>query len=459
MKKQIVALMLSVVMVGSFAGCGNNQSVVGGESEEPSSAASASETEKTESGKTEISLLVDVSRDVVGESGYGTGFYTALDDWQKAHPDVEINIEEMDQTSYQTKITALGSSDDMPDLFMLKGSWTKNFVDNGWVQDITEDLDADTQWRDAYIEGAFEYATQDGKIYGVPRESLSTGLIFYNADMWSEIGYDEFPTTWDELLDAVQKFNEKGITAFVMGNKPNWPAESCWLSTLGDRFTGPDWTSSILKGDGAKFTDDTFVAALTAFKELADAGAFNADINSIDDQEQQSVYFNKKAAAVANGTWFIPTVDTTAPEDVKNATKLAVLPSVTGGSENQNTVSGGCVWFTSISNKVQDVAKRELCIDLLKAVTGKQVGDITASYGGVTPWANPEYDTTKVPELYNEYLKLMETTVNVPVYDACMDSGVIETMNQGLQSLLIGEKTPEALAEEIQLEQDQVVME
>ncbi len=54
-----------------------------------------------------------------------------------------------------------------------------------------------------------------------------------------------------------------------MGNKPNWPAESCWLSTLGDRFTGPDWTQSILEGSGAKFTDEAFVKALTAFQELA----------------------------------------------------------------------------------------------------------------------------------------------------------------------------------------------
>ena len=35
-----------------------------------------------------------------------------------------------------------------------------------------------------------------------------------------------------------------------------------------------------------------------------------------------------------------------------------------------------------------------------------------------------------------------------------MDASVIETMNVGLQSLLIGEKTPEELAEEIQTEQE-----
>ena len=48
----------------------------------------------------------------------------------------------------------------------------------------------------------------------------------------------------------------------------------------------------------------------------------------------------------------------------------------------------------------------------------------------------------------------MKDVVNVPVYDACMDSGVIETMNQGLQSLLIDEITPDELASDIQMEQE-----
>ena len=365
-----------------------------------------------------------------------------------------MKVEEMDQTAYQTKINSLGASGDMPDLFMMKGSWTKTFVENGWVSDITAELDADQEWKNAYIKGGFDAATRDDKIYGVPQESMSTGMVYYNSDMWKEIGYETFPETWDELLDAVDKFKEKGITPFVMGNKPNWPAESCWLSTLGDRFTGPDWTQSILEGSGAKFTDEAFVKALTAFQELAQRGAFNEDINSIDDTEQNTVYFNKKAAAIVNGTWFIPTIDNSAPEDVKAATKLAILPSVEGGAENQKTVSGGPAWFMSLSSKVTDPAKRELVMDLLKALTDERQANVTASMGGVTAWANPEYDTAKVPALFNEYNAMIKDITAVPIYDACMDASVIETMNVGLQSLLIGEKAPEELADEIQMEQE-----
>lgn len=454
MKKRLVTLLVAAVMALSLIGCG------GGDGEtKPINGSSEDETdiEDTESnGEIEIDMLVHVSRSIVGESGFATGFYTALDDWIEKHPDVKVNIEEMDQTAYQTKINSLGASGDIPDVFMLKGSWTTTFVDNGWATDITEELDADSEWKDSYIAGGFDPAIKDDRIYGVPQESMTTGVIFYNSEMWKEIGYEEFPSTWDELLDAVGKFKEKGIATFVMGNKPNWPAESCWLSTLGDRFTGTDWTYSVLEGNGAKFTDDSFVKALTTFQELAEAGAFNEDINSIDDTEQNSVYFNKKAAAIIQGTWFIPTVDTTAPDDVKSATKLAILPAVDGGSDDQNTVSGGAAWFLSMGTNVKDAKKRELVMDLIKNLTDERQADITASMGGVTAWAEPEYDAESVAPLYNEYLDLMKDKISVPIYDACMEASVIETMNTGLQSLLIGEKTPEDLAEEIQMEQDMV---
>ena len=56
------------------------------------------------SGDIHISLLSHQSRSNVGSSGFATGFYTALDLWASEHPEVTIDYESMDQTSYQTKI-------------------------------------------------------------------------------------------------------------------------------------------------------------------------------------------------------------------------------------------------------------------------------------------------------------------------------------------------------------------
>lgn len=400
---------------------------------------------------TTISILCDLERANVGTGGLDTGFYAALDEWQEAHPEVEIQLESMNQTDYQTKINSLGAANDMPDVFMLKGSWTKTFVENGWVADLTDVLDADEEWKNGYISGGFDAATYDGRIYGVPRESLATGVVYYNSDIWAEAGYETFPETWDELLEAVAKLKELGYVPFVMGNKANWPAESCWLSTLGDRFTGTEWTNSIINREGAAFTDEAFVDALTAFQDLALAGAFNEDINSLDDVEQNSVYYNKTAAAIVNGTWFIANLETAAPEDVKAATKLAILPSVNEEIPS-NTISGGPAWFFAVSTNEMDDAKKEIVMDLLKYVSDEHQADVSASTGIITAWANPTYDADSVSPLFNMFNEMMQDVSVVPIYDATMDASVIETMNTGLQSLLIDEMTPQELAENIQME-------
>lgn len=461
--KKLLAIGLTMALLGTMTACGSKPTEgtgdAAGSTDSTNTTVAENENEapapEAESGDAmEINLLVHVLRSTVDEAGFARGYYNALDTWQAAHPEVKVNVEEVEQGSYQTKLSALAASEDLPDLYMLKGSWATNYINNGWATEVTEELEVDPEWKNGYINGAFNAVTKDGKIYAVPQESSYTSVVYWNADMWAEIGYDSFPETWDELLDAVDKFNEKGITAFVMGNKPNWPAESCWLSTLGDRFTGPEWTSSIVEGTGAKFTDPQFVDALTAFQDLANRGAFNADINSIDDTEQNSVYFNKKAAALVSGSWFINICDANAPEDVKNATKLAILPSVDGGPGNQKTISGGPAWFMAMGNKVTDPQKRALVMDLMKTLTDGTQADVTASTGSVTAWANPQYDASQVAPLFTEFNEMMKDVTPVQIYDACMESSVIETMNVGLQSLLIGEKTPQELAEEIQLEQD-----
>ena len=169
MKKKALAGFMAAAMAVSMAACGAPQAVNDDsdnqkteQKEENKAQDSGEEGEKSTGGKTTLTLICHQSRSNIGEGGFTTGFFGALDAWQEEHPDVEVKVEEMDQTAYQTKINSLGASGDIPDLFMMKGSWTKTFVENGWVSDITAELDADQEWKNAYIKGGFDAATRDG---------------------------------------------------------------------------------------------------------------------------------------------------------------------------------------------------------------------------------------------------------------------------------------------------------
>ena len=52
------------------------------------------------------------------------------------------------------------------------------------------------------------------------------------------------------------------MDTIAFGNSGKWQGNSCFMSTIGDMFTGKDWFQSIIDKGGAKFTDQEFVDAL-----------------------------------------------------------------------------------------------------------------------------------------------------------------------------------------------------
>ncbi|MBM6387087.1 MAG: hypothetical protein JSY10_24340 [Paenibacillus sp.] len=92
-------------------------------------------------------------------------------------------------------------------------------------------------------------------------------------------------------MDAGDKLAEKGINLFSYGDKSKGYAMSSWISALTDRINGPEWTESILNGDGAKFTDEGFIQGIGIMSELAKAGYLNKDLNSVDNDTMVNYYF------------------------------------------------------------------------------------------------------------------------------------------------------------------------
>lgn len=393
-------------------------------------------------------------------SAQNMGELAGLQEFMQANPDVEI-IEEgySDQSAYQQKIYTMAAAGDLPDVFYLKGSWVTEFVNNGWAVDITKVLDEDPEWKAIFNPGAFDNFTRDGAVYGIPTQSMVTSVVYYNAALWREMGYDSFPATWDELIEAAAKFKEKDLLMFSMGNKANWPAESCWLSTIGDRMTGTEWTNSIVAKDGnASFTDESFVSAVAAFQKLAmTPGAMNVDINSLDESQGREAFLNGKAGAIVDGSWMISTLEQTKPaffDDIE----VAILPAIEGGKGAANAVSGGPAWSYALSSAAMSSPERfNAAVGVLKALTGETSFRIALENGEIMA-ATVDFDASKTGPILTKFLNMMKDKSTTPIYDACMESVVIEAMNVGLQEVLIGAKTPEALCGEIQREQEMAMM-
>ncbi len=452
-KKLLAATLVSGLIAGSLMACGNSKDTSGEEKETVVKTDEARENTQEGADK-EISIVHFNLEERRDEDSDHDAFYTMLDRYKEKHPDVVIDQSAMEVSDYQTKIQAQAAVNDLPDVFYVKGSWFENFASNNLLAPLDEVLD-NYEKKDSYRDGIFRASTVGGKIYGLPTQFSVTSLVFYNEKLWKEAGYDTFPDSWEEIYEAVGKFDEMGISTIAFGNKDKWPAESCILSALGDRHTGTQWTESIIARDGdAKFTDDEFVASLEHLQEMAQKGLFNKDFSTISTLQGIEYYCQGNAAATITGYWDITNILTNATDEVKENTKVAILPQVEGGAGEKNMTSGGCGWYVGMNGNLTG-EKKELVEEFLMEMYGYDYSEyVTETYGLVAACQTTEVDTSQFSNITQEYLKCLETTNLTPIYDILMDGSVIEVMNSGIQELMNGTKDAQTLAGEIQAVQD-----
>ncbi|MCM3781460.1 extracellular solute-binding protein [Neobacillus mesonae] len=401
-------------------------------------------------GKITITLMHRYQKSNIGKSPEDTAVLDGLERFREDYPDVEVVEEQLQNEDYSIKAQSLAAADDMPDVFIVPGSWMTNFVNNEIVLPLNPELDKRPVWRDGYRPGTLDAGTRNGQVYGIPIAAGPTHLIYYNAQLFAEAGFTEFPTSWDGLMDAGKKLEDKGIHLFSYGDKSKGYALSSWISALTDRFTGPKWTESILAKDGAKFTDDGFVKAITVMSDLADAGYLNKDLNSIDTEMMINYYFEGRSAAFVSGIWSAMNIVNNAPDNITEATRVAVFPGAEGGLGNSLSSSGGAGVYYSVNSDVEVGEKMDAIMTLLEYMTGPSSAKLMAEVGGFPAYNPGEFDTAQLHPVALAAYEASDAAEATKIFDLWFDASVVEVINTEIQGVMAGSITPEDFAKSTQ---------
>lgn len=378
-----------------------------------------------------------------------------MDDFLEQHPDLTMDIEVQSHDNYETKITTLAAADELPDLFLIKGSMTQAFADNGQIMPVEQIYESHPGWSDLFVDGTMTPFEANDTHYGVPISGGATHIIYYNEDLFAEAGLSEFPADWDGFMEAIDQLNDAGITPIALGNQGRWVANSSYLSTLANRFTGTEWFQDILAENGnASFTDEAFVNALRTLHEMAENDAFNNDLNSIDNSQQQSMYMNGEAAMFIEGDWAAGGLVNHAPDEILDATGVAIFPAVTNSDMDQNTVSGGGGWAYAVNANVSG-EKLDVLTDMLYHLTNEDAGKLVLENGQIPAVTISNTEDVDITAMTMQIMALLEESQYVHIYDTVLSPSIIDVMNANLQNMFIGEVTPEQAAENIQNEYGQ----
>ena len=287
-KSKWLAVMLAAMVIGVTA-CGDSGNGQSGGTDAAEGAGTASPEAGTEATSEEsstqdaethepvtLTIVHEHSEEAAESIPSSAAFRYCLDKYKNDHPWVTLEETIIANSDIGDKYLALIAADELPDITYVKYTWLESTAGTGMLVDLSDYANPDD-----YYDGLAS-TTWDGRIYGMPNKFSIYNLICYNTELWEEAGYDEFPSSFEEMLSADEKFNEMGIDTISLGNTAKWFAVSYFTDALAYNYCGEDWVNKIIAGDSSvAWTDEAFVKVMQDMENLA--GLFNADFNMTDD--------------------------------------------------------------------------------------------------------------------------------------------------------------------------------
>lgn len=160
---------------------------------------------------------------------------------------VKVEIQQWDGIT--TKLVTALSSDSGPDVFEMGNTQVPLYAEGGALYDLTPHR-GDFENSDAWLEGLEGPATVDDKLFALPLYSGARAIV-YNKTIWEAAGITAEPTTWDELiaaLDAIKAANtDPAFSAFYLAGS-NWFGGLPFLYDAGGAIAaqdGGEWSGQL----------------------------------------------------------------------------------------------------------------------------------------------------------------------------------------------------------------------
>ena len=354
--------------------------------------------------------------------------------------------------SYSQKIIAAAQANVLPDIYGIldKKSIVADFIKAGLVADLTGAMEADGgAWANSLFDKALSdrsfvagnvYGVKPG-IYGVPIDVTDIQLI-YNKKLLLKAGIKEPPKTFDEFIKDAQALKRVGITPFVSGWGELWLLD-CFTSNYAFNIMGEEKIFATFRGE-VKYTDPDWIKVFSIFAELRDKGVLIDGIVTKGNKYAEQDFALERAAFAFNGSWCVNVY-----HDMNPDLDYGVIPP-----PPISTAYPLKIWGSSGSSFVVNGSSpnKDKAIAFLKWLTAKEQQVVLARETYNLP-SNKEAISVISPIL-EEFAKGMDESTHPNIWPINEDPSVSEAFDKGIQDIIIGEKTPQQVALDVQKVKD-----
>lgn len=430
-RRKVAAIMLTgTMMISMLAGCGGN----GNEKDLGGDSASKDDGVVTINYPT-FQCGVNTAAPVVAQ---------LIEEFNKEYEGkYQIKMEEVPgDANYVDKIKVQLGTGDLPPVVYGAGY---NLLDlalaKDLVVDLTDKVNADSEWKALYSEAGLTANSRDGKIYASSVEGSTIGY-FYNKDLFEQAGISEPAKTWDEFFKQCDQLKEAGITPLAMDT-----ADSAWATQL--------WIGAMVatSGDGGVSFMETLNPDNYNIPEFIDAsGKIQKMLQEYTTQDAiggkyenaANNFLSGHAAMIANGPWMIGDFSDTskAMEGFADKAGTAIYP---GSFVYDAPIQG---YFVT---KQEDPKMEEAAIVMVKFFTSKHAQQLGLETQGMVP-ASSTVELTdaakkKYPLLVDFLDKASEATIRTDNMQSTMYSNILDVISQELPRLYSNELDGRAFSE------------
>ncbi len=352
---------------------------------------------------------------------------------------------------YKSKLqTAIGSPN-APDIFYNWGGGNlQQYVESDQVADLTAALEAEPDVEEAFLPSVLDVGTIGGSVYGIPMQGVQPVSFFYNTNAFDEAGIDEFPATWTEFMDAVEKLKAAGIQPIALAGSQGW-TELMYVEYFVDRLGGQEPFQAIVDGEPGAWKDPVIVEAMQMCRDLVDAGAFGTNYASVnyDNQGSQALLTSDKAAMELMGSWQVTSINDNFPEFIEaGSLGWADFPVIDGGSGEPSSIVGNPSNFYSVSSRSDDVdAATDFLVSEMTSdeyIQGMlDVGQVPAVSGledRVSEGTFGDFNTYA-------YEMVRDADTFTQSWDQALPPDLSQTMLTNIQQVFNGQMTPQEFAD------------
>jgi len=351
-----------------------------------------------------------------------------IQDFEAQNPDIEVNLTIFKWADGRDKIAELVKQGKPPTLARVATRWIPEYNAAGWLEPI--DGYITPEFRDQLITKLIDEGSQyDGRTFGLPI-TVSSRALYYNKDLFRQVGVDSPPQNWDELKKTAQAIAALGPNTYGFGIQ----GKEAETSTYFYYFL---WGNGgdILSEDGTRpaFADAEGLEAAQFLKDMVDEGLTQPDPANSVRKDLETAFVEGKLGMVITGPWLATRLGTEAPNLEYG---LSVIPY-------QKTPTTLAALDTLILFKQAEEENKKAAWKFVEFLYADEYRLQYALKEGVLPEKKSVAENGKITgnEAFNFFMEKLPTGRFEPLNVRSAD--ISNAVAASLQAVYLGQMTPE----------------